>query len=142
LKPNPRATACHFRRIEAFMDAPRTTKDFAKRLRRQMSLPEVLLWRAIKGRKLSGLQFRKQHPLGPYVLDFYCEAQRLAVEVDGGSHSFGDRPRRDDQRDAWLERQGIRTLRLSASLVLSEVDDATRTIMAYVAEEPIDRTRF
>ena len=78
------------------MDAPRTTKDLAKGLRRQMSLPEVLLWKAIKGRKLNRLPFRKQHPIGPYVLDFYCEAVRLAIEVDGGSHDFGDRPARDE----------------------------------------------
>ena len=47
-----------------------------------MSLPEVLLWKAIKGRQLRGLQFRRQHPLGPYILDFYCGAEKLAVEVD------------------------------------------------------------
>ncbi len=114
------------------MDAPRTTKDRAKTLRRALSLPEVLLWRALKGRKLRGLQFRKQHPVGPYVLDFYCEAQRLAVEVDGGSHGFGDRPANDARRDAWLLDQEIRTLRLSASLVLRDLDDAVRTIEAYL----------
>jgi very-short-patch-repair endonuclease len=114
------------------MDAPRTTKDFAKSLRRQMSLPEVLLWRAIKGRKLNGLQFRKRHPIGPYVLDFYCDAARLAVEVDGGSHDFGDRPERDERRDAWMLERGVRTLRLSASLILADVDDAARTIIAHI----------
>jgi very-short-patch-repair endonuclease len=91
------------------MDAPRTTKDRAKDLRRRMNLPEVLLWKAIKGRRLQGLHFRKQHPLGPYVLDFYCEAGRLAVEVDGASHSLGDRPQRDERRDAWLRAEGITT---------------------------------
>jgi very-short-patch-repair endonuclease len=119
------------------MDAPRTTKDNAKALRRQMSLPEVLLWQGIKGRKLQGLHFRKQHPLGPYVLDFYCEALRLAVEVDGASHGFGDRPQRDERRDAWLAAQGIATLRLSASLILEDVDDATRSILAH-AEDGFD----
>ena len=117
------------------MDAPRQTKDRAKSLRRTMSLPEVLLWRALKGRKMEGLHFRKQHPVGPYVLDFYCDARKLAVEVDGGSHGFGDRPDRDDRRDAWLAERGIRTLRLPASLVLRSVDDAARTIWARL-EEP------
>jgi very-short-patch-repair endonuclease len=114
------------------MDAPRTTKDRAKDLRRRMSLPEVLLWKSLRGRKLQGLHFRKQHPIGPYVLDFYCEAERLAVEVDGGAHSFGDRPERDERRDAWLSAQGITTLRLAASLVLEDVDDATRTILGHI----------
>ncbi|HEY3696644.1 endonuclease domain-containing protein [Phenylobacterium sp.] len=113
------------------MDAPRTTKDHAKALRGRMSLPEVLLWKAIKGRKLQGLHFRKQHPMGPYILDFYCEALRLAVEVDGASHDFGDRPGRDERRDAWLRAQGVTTLRLSAALILEDVDDATRTILGH-----------
>ncbi len=89
------------------MDAPRPTKDRAKILRRAMSLPEVLLWRAIKARQLAGLHFRKQHPMGPYVLDFYCDAERLAVEVDGSDHDFGDRPVRDERRDAWLLRAAL-----------------------------------
>jgi len=114
------------------MDAPRATKDFAKGLRREMSLPEVLLWRAIKGRKLNGLHFRKQHPVGPYVLDFYCDAEKLAVEVDGGGHGFGDRPERDARRDAWLLERGVSTLRLPASLILADVDDATRTIFGRI----------
>ena len=114
------------------MDAPRTTKDFAKRLRRQMSLPEVLLWKVIKGRKLNGLHFRERHPVGRYVLDFYCDAEKLAIEVDGGSHEFGNRPERDQARDAWLLANGVRTLRLSASLILADVDDAKRIILGHI----------
>jgi very-short-patch-repair endonuclease len=116
------------------MDGSRITKDHAKTLRRTMSLPEVLLWKAIKGRKLSGLHFRRQHPIGPYVLDFYCEIERLAIEVDGSSHSFGDRPERDERRDAWLAAQGIATLRISATLILEDVDDAVRTILGYLEQ--------
>ncbi|THD77307.1 MAG: endonuclease domain-containing protein [Phenylobacterium sp.] len=117
------------------MDGSRITKDRAKALRRTMSLPEVLLWRALKGRQLRGLQFRRQHPLGPYILDFYCDAQKLAVEIDGDSHSFGDRPGHDARRDAWLLGQGIQTLRLSARLVLDDPGDAIRTIEAFLDGE-------
>ena len=81
-------------------------------LRRNTSLPEGPLWRAIKGRKVLDLKFRRQHPIGPYVLDFYCDAARPCVEVDGGSHGFGDHPWRDEARDAWLAAKAIRTLRL------------------------------
>ena len=80
------------------MDAPARTRHFAKALRRQLTLPEGLLWRALKGRKLDGLQFRKQHPLGPYILDFYCDAARLCVEVDGGTHSSAIAPTRTTAR--------------------------------------------
>jgi len=110
----------------------RPTKVFAKTLRRSLSLPEVLLWQALKGRQFEGLQFRKQHPVGPYILDFYCHDLKLAVEVDGQSHGMGDRAERDAVRDAWLEARGVRTLRLPASLVLESVDDALRTIRAWI----------
>ena len=100
------------------------TRVFAKQLRRQLSLPEGLLWRAIKAGKVDGLKFRKQHPVGPYVLDLYCHEVRLCVEVDGQSHGFGRQPEDDGRRDAWLADHGIRTLRISAALVLEEVDAA------------------
>ena len=116
------------------MDGSRVTKDRARALRATMGLPEVLLWKALKGRKLKGLHFRKQHPLGPYVLDFYCDAEKLAVEVDGSSHGFGDRPERDERRDVWIAAQGVATLTIPASLVLGDVDDATRTIMGWLED--------
>ena len=114
------------------MDGSRITKDRARTLRRAMTLPEVLLWKALKGRALDRLQFRKQHPMGPYVLDFYCHAVKLAVEVDGASHGTEDRPQRDERRDAWPAEQGVATLRLPASLVLRDVDAAVRTIWGYL----------
>jgi len=112
------------------MEAPARTRLAAKRLRRTMSLPEVLLWRAIKGRQVDGLQFRRQHPIGPYILDFYCDAAKLCVEVDSYVHGTAARPARDERRDAWLAAREIRTLRIQASLILDEVDDAVRTIRA------------
>ncbi|HEY9217878.1 MAG TPA: endonuclease domain-containing protein [Phenylobacterium sp.] len=115
------------------MDAPKRTKVFAKSLRRRMTLPEVLLWRQLRARQ-QGLRFRRQHPVGPYVLDFYCDAAGLAVEVDGGGHGFGDRPDEDARRDAYLARHGIRTVRLSAKYVLDDVDAAVRTVVAACAE--------
>ncbi len=94
----------------------------ARRNRRQMSLPETILWTALRGRFPDRPAFRRQHPVGPYVLDFYCAQARLCVEVDGAWHSFGDQPERDAQRDAFLNAQGIRVIRCTASAVL---DDAT-----------------
>ena len=114
------------------MDGSRVTKDRARALRRSMSLPEVLLWRALKGGAVERLRFRRQHPIGPYVLDFYCHAVKLAVEVDGASHGAGDRPVRDERRDAWLAAQGVATVRLPAALVLRDVDAAVRTISGFL----------
>jgi very-short-patch-repair endonuclease len=55
--------------------------------------------------------FRRQHPIGPYILDFYCSAAQLAVEVDGAGHDFAERVQRDERREAWLAQQGIKVLR-------------------------------
>ena len=70
----------------------------AKRLRREMTPPEIGLWLALRNNG-EGLRFRKQHSAGNYVLDFYCAPARLAVEVDGEAHERGDRPERDAVRD-------------------------------------------
>ena len=95
-----------------------------------MSLPEVLLWRELRGGRLEGLRFRRQHPFGRYVLDFYCEPVRLAVEVDGAMHYVEDRPERDAVRDAFLAQAHIRTLRIPARTVLKDMTAALDTILA------------
>ena len=92
----------------------------ARALRRAMTLPEVLLWQALRGGQVGGMRFRRQHPIGPYVLDFYCPAIRLAVEIDGAAHDIPERADHDLRRDAWLAAQGIRVLRVLAADVLSE----------------------
>jgi len=86
-----------------------------------MSLPEVLLWQQLR-RRATGYKWRKQHPAGPYDLDFYCDAAKLCVEVDGEAQERGERPARDVQRDAWLAAHGIQTLRIAAAEVLGNMD--------------------
>jgi very-short-patch-repair endonuclease len=100
----------------------------ARKLRRTMSLPEVLLWQALRERP-AGLKFRKQHPSGAYILDFYCADARLAIEIDGEAHSRGDRPGRDGARDVWLDGHGIATLRIPAVELLRDLDAAMRWIL-------------
>lgn len=85
-----------------------------------MTLPEVILRTGLRGRGPNHPAFRRQHPIGPYVLDFYCARARLCVEVDGGSHSLGDQPQRDRRRDAFLREQGIKTVRIAASEILDD----------------------
>src|SRR5215216_260381 len=101
------------------MRAPLLTFKRARALRRAMTLPEVVLWQALRG-GVGGLRFRRQHPIGPYVLDFYCPAIRLAVEVDGAVHDIPNQAAHDLRRDAWLAAQGIQVLRFLAADVLSE----------------------
>ena len=65
-----------------------------------MTPSEAVLWRALRANRFQGLRFRRQHPFGPYILDFYCDAAKLAVEVDGGFHLLEDRQLLDAERDA------------------------------------------
>jgi len=93
-----------------------------------MTPPEARLWVALRRKTLEGWRFRRQHPFGPYVLDFYCDRAKLAVEIDGQAHWLGANPERDARRDEWVAMQGVRTLRLSASLIRDDLDAALRTI--------------
>ena len=89
----------------------------ARKLRREMSLPEIILWRALKQRP-GGFKFRKQHPAGFYVVDFFCAEAKLAIEIDGEAHDRGDQPQFDAARDARLALHGIETLRIPAAELL------------------------
>ena len=100
----------------------------SRRLRRRMSLPEILLWGELRKRP-GGLKFRRQHPSGPYTLDFYCSDSRLAVEVDGEAHGRGDRPERDSARDEWLAAAGIETMRIPAIEVMHDLEAVLRAIV-------------
>ncbi len=105
----------------------------AKRLRQQMTPPEIALWLALR-RNCAGLRFRRQHPAGDYVLDFYCAPAKLVIEIDGEAHNRGDRPARDKTRDAWLGSRGLQVLRYPAGDVLSNLDGVVRQIRIIAAE--------
>ena len=93
------------------MRSPDFIRDRAKALRRTMTRPEKLLWSLLR-RNQPGLHFRRQHPVGPFVLDFYCAAIKLGIEVDGPVHE--ERGDEDQRRTAWLAKnEGIRVLRFS-----------------------------
>jgi very-short-patch-repair endonuclease len=111
------------------MRAPKATVASARRLRRNMSPPEARLWSRLRARAPGAPIFRRQHPVGPYVIDFYCATARLAVEVDGIGHDMGDRPQRDLRRDAWLSAQGVSVVRIPASEVMRAVDDVVDAIV-------------
>ena len=102
------------------MRAPKKPSSRARELRREMRLPEVVLWQALRKRQLTGLRFRRQHPIGPYIIDFYCPAARLAIEVDGLAHDNPAVVRHDERRQTWLAEHGVRVLRIRASDVLRD----------------------
>jgi very-short-patch-repair endonuclease len=79
--------------------------------------------------------FRRQHPIGPYIIDFYCSKARLAIEIDGVSHDMGERPKHDIDRDAWLAKHGVRVVRIPASDLTHEIDEAADAIVRMAAEK-------
>jgi very-short-patch-repair endonuclease len=99
-----------------------------------MSVPEARLWNRLRWRAAGKPVFRRQHQMGPYVLDFYCAKARLAIELDGASHDMGDRPQRDIRRDARLEKHGVRVVRVPASELTREIDEAADAIVRMAAE--------
>jgi very-short-patch-repair endonuclease len=107
----------------------------ARKLRREMTLPEVLLWNRLRRSQL-GAKFRNQHPIPPYVVDFYCVSARLVVEIDGLAHDSSERSERDARRDQALIEKGYDVLRLPASLILSDMEAALAAIAARV-ESPL-----
>ncbi|MFN3944550.1 MAG: endonuclease domain-containing protein [Allosphingosinicella sp.] len=101
----------------------------ARQLRRDMSPPERLLWRHLRLRP-DGFKFRRQHPIGAYVVDFYCSEARLAVEIDGWAHETGERVDRDRRREAALRSLGLAIVRIPAADVMRDVVGAVSAILA------------
>jgi very-short-patch-repair endonuclease len=93
-----------------------------------MTLPEGMLWQQLRQRP-DGLKFRRQHPIGRCIVDFYCAAARVVIEVDGDVHNRGDGPSNDLRRDGWLRRQGMVVLRFAAVDVINDVRSVTTEIV-------------
>lgn len=104
--------------------------DHARSLRRNATEAERILWLHLRARRLAGFKFRRQHPIGVYILDFYCARARLAVEIDGDQHGTDAQRELDETRSAFLHTQGIRVLRFSNLEVLAEAHAVLEMILA------------
>ena len=118
------------------MRSKQKTHTFAKTLRAEMTPPEMALWMRLKHRAPGLPVFRRQHPFGPYVLDFYCAKAKVCIEVDGQSHGMSDRPARDERRDAFLAREGVRVMRYQASEVMADPNGIANGIFEAVRYAP------
>jgi very-short-patch-repair endonuclease len=98
-----------------------------------MTDAESLLWRLLRGRRMGGAKFRRQHPLGRYILDFYCIEKKLCLELDGGQHA--DALEYDRSRDAWIRDQGIRVLRFWNNQMLAETEAVLEVIYGAIVED-------
>ncbi|HKS64859.1 MAG TPA: endonuclease domain-containing protein [Xanthobacteraceae bacterium] len=106
---------------------------FARRLRCDSTDVEKRLWQKLRNRQL-GADFRRQHPAGPFVLDFYCPSLRLAIELDGGQHAEAGHQTRDRQRQHWLGERAVTVLRFWNSDVAQNLNGVLEVIAAKVGE--------
>jgi very-short-patch-repair endonuclease len=108
----------------------------ARGLRSNSTDAEARLWSRLRNNQLGGHKFRRQAPIGPYVVDFLCAIGWLVVEVDGGQHARNRQ--RDERRDAWLRDRGYRTLRFWNNQVLGETDAVLEEILRTLQEQTPD----
>lgn len=107
----------------------------AKKLRTQRTPAEIVLWEALREKRLEGFRFRQQHPIDDYILDFYCHFARLAVELDGEYHFTEEQKVKDDERSRRLAVLGIKVTRFSNQMVLHHLPTVLSDILQALIEE-------
>ena len=107
-------------------------KELARQLRNNSTLSEALLWNELKRKKMKGYDFHRQKPIDKYIVDFYCPAIRLAIEIDGESH-FGS-SKDDEQRQKRLDALGIQFLRFDDLIVKTNMEGVLKTIRKWIEE--------
>lgn len=108
----------------------------SRTLRVEQTPLENVLWYHLRARRFQGWKFRRQHPIGPYVVDFYCHERRLIVEVDGDSHGEEDRIGHDKRRSCFLLERGFRLIHFSNHDIRKRLDSVLITILTVLSNEP------
>ena len=108
------------------------TKQIARALRKRLTDAERLLWRHLRNRELGGWKFRRQYPVGPFIVDFICVEKNVVIEVDGGQHAEDEES--DLQRSAYLNKMGYRVCRFWNNQVLQETEGVLEAIFAILTE--------
>ncbi|MCB9360898.1 MAG: endonuclease domain-containing protein [Flavobacteriales bacterium] len=110
-------------------------KELAKKLRKNMTLGEVLLWGELKQKKMLGYDFDRQRPIDDFIVDFYCKDLQLAIEVDGASHNIDEVYEKDVLRQKRLESLGVKFLRFEDNEVKKDMNNVLRTIEGWINNE-------
>ena len=112
----------------------KSEKELRQTLRNNLTPAEATLWKALKGSQINGLKFRRQHSLGPYVMDFYCPSIRLCVELDGEVHNTYGACLHDSERTRFLNENGITVKRFENDVVYKNINAIIQTITDYAEE--------
>ncbi|MGQ0527708.1 MAG: ribosome maturation factor RimM [Alphaproteobacteria bacterium] len=108
------------------------TTEAARQLRQNQTEAKKLIWKHLRDRQLSGYKFRRQHPLPPYIADFFCEEKNLIIEIDGGQHTSET----DKKRSSVLEPQGYQIIRFWNNEVLANIEGVLETILLELKKTP------
>ena len=111
-------------------------KPLRRRLRSVLTPAEAVLWKQLQKRQLAGRKFRRQHSVGPYVLDFYCPGERVAVELDGAAHDHERAVERDEVRTSYLQSVGIRVVRFENRDVIENLEGVLKAIEGEFGKKP------
>ncbi|MCK4469484.1 MAG: endonuclease domain-containing protein [Desulfobacterales bacterium] len=111
-----------------------TLKQHARRLRKNMTNSEQVLWSRLRGKQLLGVQFYRQKPIGDYIVDFYAPKTKLVIEVDGSQHREDVHASKDKRRDTYLASLDLRVLRFNSRQVLQETDAVVEVIFRTMAK--------
>ncbi len=115
----------------------RILKPPSRELRTNMTDAERMLWSRLRGKQLLGVQFYRQKPLGPFIVDFYSHAAKLVIEVDGGQHYEEEHAKKDIKRDEHLTGLGLRVMRFDNRQVMLETDAVVEEIFKVIEEKQI-----
>lgn len=109
-------------------------KGFARELRKNMPLAEMLLWSRLRGKQVLGQRFNRQKPLLNYIVDFYCHQAKLVIECDGSQHFEDEHELRDQKRDIFLSQQGLLVLRFDNAQIIAQIDSVMQEILNAVTD--------
>ncbi len=115
---------------------PSKQKPIRQTLRKEMPRAEKILWSCLRKRFLTGFKFRRQHGLGPYIMDFYCPRAKLAIEIDGDSHYQPGAQPKDKARQKFIENQGIMVLRFTNYEIRDSLDEVVGIIERHCRSIP------
>jgi very-short-patch-repair endonuclease len=111
-------------------------KERARSLRRAATPAEAVLWDHLRSRRLAGLRFTRQRPIGSYIIDFYCPERGLVIEIDGPQHSLPEKLADDEERTTYLEGRGLRVVRFRNEEVLTRTEQVLLKIRDVVSPSP------
>ena len=115
-------------KLGMFGDAVPPIFENARKLRFNTTPAESILWDRLKNGQLNGIKFRRQHPFGRYILDFYCHQAKLCIELDGSIHQDPDQKNHDQERERDLQQEGLKIIRFQNEEIYSSIEDVLMQI--------------